>query len=337
VEPSLSFYATMKIFPYVILLSAVLIAAVAGFFSVSGIAALFAGASLSAMAMAGSLEFGKLVSASFLYRYWNVMSKSLRTYMMIGTLVLVCITSLGIYGYLANAYASVASGTELTQNQVKLVDQKIISVDSNIARSTLRLHSVDESKNQAESRLSTLVNKSRSTRSQESAIKLSNSESNRIQSEIESLQNKKDSLNGEKVRLENSITGNKDLGSFMYVSRAIGVPLDIVVKWFILILVLVFDPMSISLFLAFNIASKKDDVIPALELPPDPIIEPIVKPVVEPVTLEPEIPAEQDVLPTFAHETEWAGPYFRNPQYDWEHDDRWRHDPEAIAWRRAIT
>lgn len=333
------FLILMKIFPLVILASAICIAAVAGFFSISGIATLFAGASLSAMAMAGALEFGKLVSASFLYRYWNDISKSLRTYMMIGTFVLILITSLGIYGYLANAYAVVASGAELSLNQISLVEQQTTSVDSSIARSSVRLAAVENSRSQSENRLSQVIEKSaRNTRSQESSIRSANSEARQIRNDIQSLQNKKDSLSSEKVRLQNSIMGNRELGSFLYVSKAVGVPLDTVVKWFILILVLVFDPMSIALFLAYNISIKKKEINVEIE-----------KEKLVPYT-------SQEILPTFAHEPfvqnvniplgegdtqsiveldNFNGPYYRHPNYDWENDLRWKHDAEAIAWRRV--
>ena len=93
-----------KIFPNLVGLSALLIAGSAAFFSVFGLSKLFAGASLAVIIMAGSLEFGKLVAASFLYRYWKKINFLHKTYMTIAVITLVLITSAGIFGFLSNAY-----------------------------------------------------------------------------------------------------------------------------------------------------------------------------------------------------------------------------------------
>ena len=93
-----------KYFQYLVGLSALLIAGSAAFFSVFGLSKLFAGATLAVIIMAGSLEFGKLVGASFLYRYWNSIANWLKVYMKVGVVTLVGITSAGIFGFLSNAY-----------------------------------------------------------------------------------------------------------------------------------------------------------------------------------------------------------------------------------------
>ena len=93
-----------KYFKNYVGLSALLIAGSAAFFSVFGLSKLFAGATLSVIVMAGSLEFGKIVGASFLYRYWNTISNWLKIYMTVGVVTLVGITSAGIFGFLSNAY-----------------------------------------------------------------------------------------------------------------------------------------------------------------------------------------------------------------------------------------
>ena len=89
------------IFPFLIGFSALSVSASAAFYSVSGLSKLFAGASLEVIIMAGSLEFAKLVTASLLYQYWDTINKTLRTYLSISTVVLVLITSMGIYGFLS--------------------------------------------------------------------------------------------------------------------------------------------------------------------------------------------------------------------------------------------
>ena len=91
-------------FKYYVGLAALLVAGSAAYFSVFGLSKLFAGAASSIIIMAGSLEFGKLVSASFLYRYWDITNRWLKIYLLTGVITLVGITSAGIFGYLSNAY-----------------------------------------------------------------------------------------------------------------------------------------------------------------------------------------------------------------------------------------
>jgi len=93
-----------NLFPFLIALSALSVSASAAFYSVSGLSKLFAGASFEVIIMAGSLEVAKLVIASLLYQYWTDLNKILRTYLTIAAIILVLITSMGIYGFLSAAY-----------------------------------------------------------------------------------------------------------------------------------------------------------------------------------------------------------------------------------------
>ena len=90
--------------PVIIALAALSVSASAAFYSVSGLSKLFAGASFEVIIMASSLEIAKLVIASLLYQYWNTINKLLRTYLTVAAVVLVLITSMGIYGFLSAAY-----------------------------------------------------------------------------------------------------------------------------------------------------------------------------------------------------------------------------------------
>ena len=111
-----------KTFPYIVAISAFLVAFNAAFFSVYGLSKLFAGAATSVIFMAGSLEFSKLVAASFLFRYWNRTSGLLKTYLTIGVVVLVFITSAGIFGYLSNAYQGATIGFQKETSLVLGID-----------------------------------------------------------------------------------------------------------------------------------------------------------------------------------------------------------------------
>lgn len=122
------------IFPFLIGFSALSVSASAAFYSVSGLSKLFAGASLEVIIMAGSLEFAKLVTASLLYQYWNTINKTLRIYLSIATVVLVLITSMGIYGFLSAAYQETYSKLSAVENQKEFIQQKINFYQNDINR-----------------------------------------------------------------------------------------------------------------------------------------------------------------------------------------------------------
>ena len=101
-----------RLFPYLVGLAAFLVAGSAAFYSVFGLSKLFSGAALAVVIMAGSLEFAKLVTASFLYRYWDDINRWMKTYLIMGVITLVVITSAGIFGFLSNAYQGATASFE---------------------------------------------------------------------------------------------------------------------------------------------------------------------------------------------------------------------------------
>jgi len=123
----------VKNFSTLIGISALLVAGSAAFFSVFGLSRLFSGAFFSVIIMAGSLEFAKLVAASFLYRYWNDINRILKAYLMIGVGTLVLITSAGIFGYLSNAYQGATVGFEKQSTLLISLDGKEIQANSSVS------------------------------------------------------------------------------------------------------------------------------------------------------------------------------------------------------------
>ena len=101
-----------RIFPFIIALSALSVSASAAFYSVFGLSKLFAGASLEVIIMAGTLEVAKLIVASLLYQYSEVINKILRTYLLLATFVFMVITSGGIYGFLSGAFQETSTESE---------------------------------------------------------------------------------------------------------------------------------------------------------------------------------------------------------------------------------
>ena len=254
-----------KIFNFKTLVSfsALAIAGCAALFSVTGIGTLFAGAAVSAMVMAGALELGKLVGVSFLYRYWKEIPKALKSYMLVASIVLIIITSAGIYGYLSSAYAKVAADPLKMNAEVQILNSQAQTLDEEIKRKTQRLDQIIALRGQQENRIDNLISKSSTgsnptLRSAQNSLNELNRTANTLQNEINQTSAQRDSLKAKSLNTDVAITTNSDIGTFVYISRAIGVPLDTVVKWFILVIVLVFDPLSICLVLAYNFLTKRE-------------------------------------------------------------------------------
>jgi len=249
-----------KIFPFLIAFSALSVSASAAFYSISGLSKLFAGASLQVIIMASSLEVAKLVIASLLYQYWNSINKALRTYLVTAAVVLVLITSMGIYGYLSNAYQSTANKEGIVTQQITALETKkklyeqtrdnIIKEKQSLAdlKGTLSKGSVT----QFTDKKGNLIVKSNNANVKQ--IELANKTE-------EKLTTKLDIVNDSIFALENKILETKtfsesasELGPLKYLSNLLGVSMDRIVNWLLLIIIFVFDPLAISLVVAANFA-----------------------------------------------------------------------------------
>ena len=255
-----------KIFNFKTLVSfsALAIAGCAALFSVTGIGTLFAGAAVSAMVMASALELGKLVGVSFLYRYWSEIPKALKSYMLVASITLIGITSAGIYGYLSSAYAKVAAEPLKMNADIQIYNSQAQTLDEEIKRKTARLDQIISLRGQQENRIDNLISKSTTgsssaVRSAQNSLNELNRTATALQKEINQTSAQRDSLKARSLTKEVEINTNSDIGTFVYISKAIGVELDTVVKWFILIIVLVFDPLSICLVLAHNFLTKREE------------------------------------------------------------------------------
>ena len=215
-------------------LSALFVAGSAAFFSVFGLSNLFAGAKLSVIVMASSLEFGKLVAASFLYRFWNNVNKILRTYMAIGVVVLVLITSAGIFGYLSNAYQGATINFEKQSTQLLALEDRLDVLQED------RVFLKQELDDQVATLPENYFTAKRNLREQ------FNPQIQEISTEILEVKGRISDLEIELIE-----TG-VDVGPAIYLAKAFETDVDTVVKFFIFILIFVFDPLALALVLAFN-------------------------------------------------------------------------------------
>ena len=225
-----------RIFPYLVGLSALLVAGSAAFYSVFGLSKLFSGATFAVIIMAGSLEFAKLVSASFLYRYWTKVNGWLKYYMTLGVVILVLITSAGIFGFLSNAYqgATVAFEKESTALLYKEDRLEQLEEDKKYLKEEL------------EAAIAELPENYRTAKRQ-----LREDYQPKINKINEDMISMKAEIGDLKIAL---VETGVDVGPAIYLARVFDTDVDSVVKYFIFILIFVFDPMAVALVIAYNIA-----------------------------------------------------------------------------------
>ena len=225
-----------RIFPYLVGLSALLVAGSAAFYSVFGLSKLFSGATLAVIIMAGSLEFAKLVSASFLYRYWTKINTWLKYYMVVGVVTLVMITSAGIFGFLSNAYQGATIEFEKQTATLFYKEDRLIQLeeDKGYLKEELEQSISDLPDNYPTAK--------RQLREEYNPKVLEiNTQMLDIKQEIGDL----------KVLM---IETGVDVGPAIYLARIFETDIDSVVKFFIFILIFVFDPMAVALVISYNIA-----------------------------------------------------------------------------------
>ena len=234
-------------------LSAIIVAGCAAYFSVTGLGVLFAGASLSVMVMAGALEFAKLVAATYLKQEWDVLKGFNKWYLTISVATLMLITSAGIFGYLSNAFQQQNLGLQKIERDISVYQTQITKNDGEIARYTTQLNNQQNIRNSQEANLSKQIDKDKSTSRVSQMIRTADKEITSVSKRIDELtiQNNiaLDSINAIK---NNNIELEREVGGFRFVAEAFNVPLNDVVKFFILIIVLVFDPLAVALIIAFN-------------------------------------------------------------------------------------
>ena len=266
-------FKTLKkgFFPFLIAFSALSVSASAAFYSVSGLAKLFAGASFEVIIMAGSLEFSKLVIASLLYQYWDTINKWLRTYLTIAAVTLVLITSMGIYGFLSAAYQETYQKLVVQQNQIEFLDSKAQFYEADVTRYDEELERISNNistlsnarSQQIQVRDTSVVGGVRTTIST-SELRLAQSRINVEEENRKDVQAKRevaaDSLQNIKLKildLQNESDTVGELGPLQYLSGLTGTPMDKIINWLLLVIIFVFDPLAISLVVAANFAFDK--------------------------------------------------------------------------------
>ena len=248
-----------KALPYIIALSALFVSSSAVFYSVYGLSQLFAGASKAVIIMASSLEFAKLVVASLLYQYWSEINKWLRAYLTLACIILMFITSGGIYGFLSGAYQSTATKSELMDKHTLMLqtkqnrfniqlesENKMVKYYTEALSNPTMIQYIDR---ETEQLVTTTSSRQR---------KLITSQLNEAKSNTYRLN---DSISIYDMKILEKQVSNEDareLGPLKYVAKSLGVEMDKVVNYFLLLIVCVFDPLAICLVIAANFAFSRN-------------------------------------------------------------------------------
>ena len=268
-------------------ISALFVAFNAAFFSVSGLSKLFAGAAFSVIVMASSLELAKLITAGYLYNYWDKINKSFRLYLSGAVIILILITSLGIYGFLTSAFQDTFNQFSIKEKQLAFLEQKekfwgddVIRYDEELKRISGNISTLSNAKSQSiQVRDTSVVGGVRTTistaelRISQKRIEVEEENRKGVQAKREVAA---DSLQGIQLKildLESMEGVSSELGPLEYLSGLLDRPMDVIINWFILIIIFVFDPLAVALVIAFNNAImvdrgivKKDKVVRKREL-----------------------------------------------------------------------
>ena len=243
------------VFGIITLLTSFLIAGIAAYFSIAGLMAIFSGAALAVAVMAGSLELGKLVTASWLYRNWKETGWLLKSYLTVAVVVLMLITSLGIFGYLSIAHSDQSLVSSGASEQVALLDEKIAYQKTIIESNQKVITQMDDVVNQTLGRTTDAKGAERALqvrRSQSRDRQRLVSEISAAQSEIQKLSEQRAPLAVDLKKVEAEVGPIKYVAALIYGDNPEANLLERAVRWMIILLVVVFDPLAVALLIAAN-------------------------------------------------------------------------------------
>ena len=259
-----------RIFPFIIALSALSVSASAAFYSISGLSKLFAGATFAVIIMATSLEIAKLVIASLLYQYRKGLPKILKYYLSVACIVLILITSMGIYGFLSSAYQETAAKAGNIDSQIALIETR-----RDNTRGQLDVYNDEkENINKAVADLRTglannviqytnaegvlVTTTSRATRNAlENQLDQAIDRQTKINDKVDILNEKLFNYETEIVEVKTSDSITSELGPLKYLSGLTGLPMDQIINYLLLTIIFVFDPLAIALVIAANYAFER--------------------------------------------------------------------------------
>lgn len=238
---------------FIALLAGIAISIMSAFYSIVGLAAIFSGAQVAIYMMGSVLEIGKIVTASYLHRNWANIPILMRSYFIGAVLVLMAITSMGTFGYLSKAHIEHTSGNQVAEMKIDRIDREIALERKDIDRANIQLNQLDAAVNSMIER--NLANTGlRALEGQEAKRE-------ELLGEIRQSEDKISALMEEKAPYDAKIKNIElEVGPIRYVAELIygesnAELLEKSVRWMIIFLVLVFDPLAMGLIL---VGTSKD-------------------------------------------------------------------------------
>ena len=260
----------MRLFPLLIAFSALSVSLSAAFYSISGLSKLFAGAAFAVIVMAASLEIAKLVIASLLYQYRKNLPKLLKYYLSIACVILILITSMGIYGFLSAAYQETAAKSGNIDAQITLVETKRDNIKEQLVVYNEEKSSINKSITSLRNGLSNNViqytdtsgnivttTSSSTRRALEKQLDQAIERQTQINIKVDDLNNKIFQYETEIVEIKTSDAVSSELGPLKYLSGLTGWPMDKIINILLLTIIFVFDPLAIALVVATNFAFEQ--------------------------------------------------------------------------------
>lgn len=272
------------------LLTALGLSSIAAWYSILGLTAIFAAATIPIIIMGGILEIAKVVTTIWLHRYWHQIQWTMKLYLVTAVVGLALLTSIGVFGFLSKAHIEQGVPTGDIAAKLALIDEKITTQRENISASRAALAQMDAQVNARLERGST-------EQSAERAVQIrrqQQAERNRLLKEINDAQTTITKLNEERApiaaeyrQVEAKVGPIKYIAALIYEEESNNDTLERAVRWLILLIVLIFDPLALTLVLAAS-ASREWDKMKKTENIVDStpyIEEPVKAHVEEPVTL----------------------------------------------------
>ena len=237
-------------------ISGIAVSVVGAYYSILGLAALFAGAYWAVITMGVTLEIAKLVTVSWLYRNWNLdlLPQSIRAYLLSAVLMLMFITSIGIFGFLSKAHLDTAAPNTGNRLLVKNIERQIDSEKKSITGAQKIIDQLDTALDKVIDKDADkgLIERQKQT-----------TERNRVNNIIANSSKKITDLSNQKLKYDkDQLAIDKEVGPFKYVAEILfgdadDGNLDRAVRFIIICLILVFDPLAVLMLVAVNVSIKE--------------------------------------------------------------------------------